>query len=481
MTIWTPDISSHQGPRYLAIAEAISIAIDRQDLEPGEKLPPQRDLAWRLGVTVGTVGRGYMIAEQRGLVTGEVGRGTFVRSETAQIVPPAHGPEGGIHEIDRQSGGGGALLPRDISNMIDLSLNMAVNPWQTAAFAKTLSEVAADAHIGDAIRYMPSAGHIRHREAIAGWIERRGVNVSADQIVLTAGAQHGLALAVSVLSRPGDPMMIESLTYPGLLDTLRLFHRRPEPLAMDEDGVRPDALVRHAKESGARVAVLVPTVQNPTACVMSLERRREIVAVARANDLIIVEDDVYGDLDADAPPTLQSMAPDRVIYLSSASKSLGPGLRCGWAVLPPEWVGQFTGAVYATAVTQPATHFEVIKRWIEEGVAEKLVERLQEELRQRQEIATRVLGEFELSSHPSSYHVLMHLPEGWRGGPFAEAASARGIRVTAVSSFAAAQIAAPRAVRISVAAAENQAQLEEALLILRDIARSGQGAARAIV
>lgn len=470
MTIWTPDLSEHSGPRYLAIAEAISVAIDRHDLEPGQKLPPQRDLAWRLGVTVGTVGRGYMIAEQRGLVTGEVGRGTFVRSMPS-----------GIPDDGSGAGGGGALLPRDNGNVVDLSLNIAANSWQKEAFAKTLVQVAGDAHIGDAIRYMPSAGHVRHREAVARWIGRRGVDVPADRIMLTCGAQHGLALTIGVLTKPGEPVMVEALSYPGLFDALRLFHRHVEPLAVDEEGVRPDALERHARESGARLVILVPTIHNPTAAIMSEARRREIVAIARRYDLMIVEDDVYGSLAADAPPPLQTMAPERVIYLSSASKSLAPGLRCGWAVMPGEWIGQMIGAGYATAVTQPATHFEVVRRWIDDGVADTLVQRLREELGQRQAIAARILEEFELGRHPASFHVLLYLPGGWRGGPFADAASTRGIRVTPASAFVAPQIAPPRAVRISLAAARDRTQLEESLLVLRDIARGGQSAARAIV
>lgn len=497
MTIWVPDLTPFDGPRYLAIAEAISDAIDREELAAGAKLPPQRDLAWRLGVTVGTVGRGYMVAEQRGLVSAEVGRGTYVRSRDMSIDPddartaagssgaatgtgPAslRTPAAGV-SVPRKTAG--ALLPREAGNGVDLSVNMAVNPWQEEAFARTLVEVAGDAHIGDMVRYMPSAGHIRHRRAVAGWLGRRGVVADADQIVLTCGAQHGLAIATAVLTQPGDPIMIEALTYPGLLDTLRLLNRHPEPLPMDDQGVRPDALEKHARDSGARVMVIVPTLHNPTATIVPEARRREIVEIARRLDLVIVEDDVYGNTVADAPPTLQSMAPERTVYLSSASKCLAPGLRCGWIAAPQEWVGQMIGAVYATAVALPATHFELMHRWIADGTADDLVGRLRAELAARQEIAARVFDEFDIGTHPSSFHVLLHLPDGWRGGPFAEAASSRGIRVTPASAFAAPQIAAPRAVRVSLAAARNRVELEDSLIQLRDIARGGVGAARAII
>src|SRR5512146_1630758 len=94
MTIWQPDLAAFPGPRYQAIADSIADAVRRGTLPPGSKLPPQRDLAWRPGVTVGTVSRGYMLAVERGLLSGEVGRGTFVKpAETVpqSLLPTAKG------------------------------------------------------------------------------------------------------------------------------------------------------------------------------------------------------------------------------------------------------------------------------------------------------------------------------------------------------------------------------------------------------
>lgn len=463
MTIWVPDLAGQGGPRYLALAEAIAGAIARGELRPGDRLPPQRTLAWRLGVTTGTVGRAYAVAASRGLLAGEVGRGTYVRA-----------PEG--------SGGGFSVLPPPREGGIaDLGVNTAILPWQEEHYARTLAAVAASPGIGDAVRYMPTAGLARHREGIARWLRRRGISTEPDRILLTCGAQHGLALAVAVLTAPGQAVMVEALTYPGLLGALSLMHRKVEPLAMDAEGALPESLDRAAHESGARVAFLQPSLQNPTAAVMSEARRRDILAVARARDLLLVEDDIYGSLLADGPPPLHALDPERVVYVSSASKCLAPGLRCGWTVAPGNLVMRLAEAAFATAVTQGATHFEVLHRWIEEGIAEEITAGLRKEVTARQEIAARVLAGLETVAHPASFHLLLHLPEPWRGGTFADAAGGRGVRVVAASAFAARPATAPRAVRVSISGAETREKLETALGLLKAIIEEGDGGARGVI
>ena len=463
MTMWVPDLTSHDGPRYRAIADAIGAAICGGDLNAGDRLPPQRELAWKLGVTVGTVSRGYTLAEQRGLLSGEIGRGTYVRSSGSQTVQ-------------------GQTLTVDHGGVYDLSVNSASLAGRDAMLAETLRDIANDADLEGLLRYMPTVGHPRHRGAIAAWLQRYGVDhASADLLTLAAGAEQGIMTSVAVLTRTGEPIMTETLTYPGIIEAAHVLDRPIIGLMVDEQGALPDALERAAVDRKARVAVLVPTIQNPTAVVMPEQRRREIAAVAQRRDLLIIEDDVYGKLPEHRSVTIATLAPERTIYLGSASKCLAPGLRAGWMLAPERFLSRLANSIYATSVAQPALTFEIVLRWIENGTADRLVKDLRHEMTARQKIARDILDDFDFDTHENAFHIWLKLPGRWRGGTFSDAAAARNIRIMSGSGFMTGDGPTPRAVRISISRPPDQETLARDLNTLRDILIAGPTAGRTMV
>ena len=461
MTIWIPELDGRTGPRYQRIAAAIGDAIDDGSLKPGDRLPPQRELAYQLGLTVSTISRAYALAENRGLLAGEVGRGTYVRLPT----------QDGAELLKRQT---------DVPP-INLGINTVVGERQRNALAYTLGEIGRGDGLDMLLSYLPSAGPNEHRAAAADWISRRGVSVAPEQVVVTCGAQHGLSLAVGGLTAPGEPIICERLTYPGLIDTARHLDRKLHGVEMDNEGMIPEALAAAARRLHARLVVVVPTAQNPTAAVMGAARRQALAEVARENDLLIVEDDVYGMFPEPSPKPLLALAPERTIYLSCPSKSLAPGLRIGWMVPPAELLPMFVSGVHATIIMQAALVQEVFRRWVADGTADRLLDQLRGEVAARQAVARRVFSEHLLRSHPASFHVFLGLPEPWRGSSFAEAARAEGIRITPASMFHVGGGETPRAVRISVAAAPDVQALESALIKLRTLLGVGGGFAHAIM
>ncbi|MCY4239704.1 MAG: PLP-dependent aminotransferase family protein [Rhodospirillaceae bacterium] len=462
MTIWAPDLARFPGPRYQAIAEAIGAAIREGNLSSGDRLPPQRELAWKLGVTVGTVSRGYALAEQRGLLSGEVGRGTYIRS------------------INQRSSG--KTLATDPNDTFDMSVNTANLAGRGAILAETLREIASTDDDDFLLRYMPTAGHARHRTALVPWLKRHDLaQAHPDTIILTAGAAQGLMMSVSALTAVGAPVMAESLTYPGLIETAHVLNRPLLGLEMDVDGVIPDALERAAVDHHAKMAVLVPTIQNPTAIVMPEQRRRDIVTVAERHDLLLIEDDVYGNLPEAPLPPLAAMAPDRTIYIGSASKCLAPGLRVGWILTPENFMARLSNAIFATSVAQPSLTFEIAARWIESGIADQLVRDLRAEMTVRQSVTADVLGDFNYATQENAFHIWLELPNRWRGGTFAEAAAARKIRLMAGSAFMTGEGPSPRAVRISISRPPDANILARDLHILRDILLAGPSAGRTLV
>jgi DNA-binding transcriptional MocR family regulator len=467
MTIWTPDLSRHQGPRYLAIADAIGAAITAGTLPGGAKLPPQRDLAWRLGVTVGTVSRAYMLAESRGLLSGEVGRGTFVRNSAAPAAAPL-------------------LAPSATGNIINLARNV---PNATAASLEiALRGVFADLSQREGLvrllQYMPDGGHIDHRAAGARWIGRVGLEVTPEQVVLTSGAQQAMSAVLASLARHGDTVLVERLTYGGFLDAARLFGLKVEGVALDDRGLDPAALNDAALRTGARLVLLQPTVHNPTSVTMDADRRAEIAQVARDRDLTIVEDDVYGFLPLDRPAPIATLAPERTIFIASASKCIAPGLRVGWIASPPALIERFANALHALSLGQPALTAEITRQWILDGTANRLTEELRQETEARQLLAAEILRPvpgLRLQGQPYASHVFVHLPEPWRREEFVAASEARGVRVTPATNFAVSRELVPHAVRLALTTAPDRPTLRRALTVLRDIIAAGPAGRRSEV
>lgn len=196
-----------------------------------------------------------------------------------------------------------------------------------------------------ALQYGPTPGVPRLRESIAAIATARGIRAQAERVLVTTGSQQALHLAATVLVDPGDVVLVELPTYIGGLSA---FHGRRASLvgvAQDEDGVLPDALreaIRTVRRNGGRPKFFytIPNFQNPSGRLLAAERRREVLAIAREEGVLILEDDPYGELVFDDTANTRPIAADdegldHVVYLGSFSKVLAPGLRCGFIVAAP--------------------------------------------------------------------------------------------------------------------------------------------------
>ena len=459
---WSPDLSQHRGPRYRAIADALAADIASGRLATGEQLPTHRDLAYRLRVTVGTVTRAYAEAVRRGLIGGEVGRGTFVRARADGATAVAPAPSGGE---------------------IDLAINIASTGGEAEALARTLVEIASEPVIASLLGYLPHNGLPAHRAAFAQLLRQLELDVAPERIVLTAGAQHAMLVALTALTHPGDAIACEQLTYFGFKSVARLLHLRVKPIAIDDEGLRPDAFEAACRENDLRVLYLCPTLQNPTGAILPLERRKAIVAIAARHDVRLIEDDVYGFLAPGAPPPLVSLAPERVFYLNGTSKSLAPGLRVGCLVVPPDLLARTTNSVRTTVWMAPPLMAEVVRRWIESGLLMRFIADKRRMGRERQALARRALAEagaVVAPTHPNALHLWVGLPEPWTDEAFAAEARRNGVLVTAGAHFA---IGRPpiEAVRLALGAAASAVPLEHGLATLAGLLRGSGDSELSIV
>lgn len=452
MTIWTPNIDGATGPKYVAIADSIADAVARGDLKQGDRLPPHRDLAYRLGVTVGTVTRAFKEAEQRGLIGGEVGRGTFVR-ERPRIWPFTSFAECGV--------------PRE-AGVIDLSLAYPVAGERQKLAAKFFAQLAREEGWDPLLDYQTAEGSLRHREAGSRWLSISGLDAPVDRVVITAGCQHGITASLAAVCRAGDTVLAEELTFPGIQSAARMLGIKLRPVPMDAAGIIPDALDEACGKNKVRAVYMIPTYQNPTTAVMDPARRRAIAAVAERHAVYIVEDDVYGTPHGNHPPPIATFAPDWTFYLTSASKVMAPGLRIGFALTPPSGTRGFTDAVRTMSWMAGPAMAELVTRWIDDGTTEVLTNWHQREARARVAIATRWLGD-NLRTASGSYHSWLTILPEFRPGDVVAEAGRRGVKLITSDSFAIGGTPVPPNLRLCLGAPQTREDVETGVKVLAEI------------
>jgi DNA-binding transcriptional MocR family regulator len=436
-------------PKYQAIADDLAQSILAGQLAIGEKLPPHRDLAQRLGVTAGTVSRAYACLERRGLAKARVGDGTYVRALEL----------------------GTSLGSSDASDApIDLAHNVAIPTDDAQSMQRALQVLATQPDVLRQITgYQPETGHPRHREAGARWLRRLGTNGQSNRVMVTHGAQHGLACVLRTLARPGDTVLTESLSYPGLQALARSMRLQLIGVEMDSEGMMPQALERAARTFDTRFMFCTPSLHNPTGCTMPPARREEIAAVARRCNLLVIEDCVHAAAQACPLPALSTWLPDRSFLLLSFSKVVAPGLRVGFLEAAPEWLDKLAGSIRADSWMVAPLMPEIATQWIESGELDKLIDLQRKALSVRLATCRGALEGLEFRANEESALLWMPLPEPWRAGQFAAALRHSGVLVRTADHFAVGRSAAPHAIRISLNTPRSCEQLASGLGILKSL------------
>lgn len=331
--------SSQSEPLYKQIERWFRRALKAGEFRPGDRLPPTRQLAQELGVSRITVERAYSSLLAEGLVEGRGSGGTVVARrlpEGASIGSlgtwQAQAVAGRNPQPRRPSKRAEALVPEEI----DLSTGLG-DPllFDMPAFHRVLNTVrlrdgVAALDYGDPLGYRPL------REIIRGILATQGLSVSTDSILVTAGSQQAITLVASSLLRPGDTVLVETPTYNGALDLFRVLGLNVVGVPIDQRGLPLGLVERALQTHRPQLIYTMPTYQNPSGISLDLGRRRGLLDLAARSDVPILEDDFVGDLryEGRGHPTLKAL--DRtghVIYVSTFSKMLLPGLRTGYLVL----------------------------------------------------------------------------------------------------------------------------------------------------
>ena len=467
MTIYTPNLDGRLGPKYRIIADAMIDDIQGGQLSPGTKLPTHRDLAYRIGVTVGTITRAYAELQRRGFAGGRVGSGTYVidPSRERRVFPTPLETQNEI--MPRSDTRIQHDLPQD--NSIDLSMNRPTPGPEAEALAETLAELSTSRDLGILTQYNPAPGMAHQRVAMAQLMSTIGLDVEADDVIMTSGAQHAMAACALGLLKAGDVLLTENLTYPGMTSLAAHMSARVRPVAMDEYGILPDALEAAVRETGARVAYLMPVHHNPTTAIMDMDRLKAIAKVARNNDLILIEDDVYGFQPEHRNPPLTELAPDNAIYINGFAKSISPGLRVGMMKGPKPLFATLARSVQITGWMIPPLMGEIAARWITSGVAQRIIEWHRAEMIARNRMAADILADFDFAAKSESLHMWLQLPGEHHADDAIRELNQRGVIMAGPESFITTQPTVPRALRLCLGSPPTRDQLKKALLQVREV------------
>jgi DNA-binding transcriptional MocR family regulator len=323
------------------------------------------------------------------------------------------------------------------------------------------------------LRYEPQTTFPHLKNAGVMWLARMGIDVSAESVVATCGAHHGLFLALSTEAKYGDTVLTEAHTYFGLIEIASLLGLKLVSIAADREGMIPTALDAACRRGNPRLLFCNPTVQNPTATTMPEDRRYRILAIAERHDLTIIEDDVLQPLVSDPPPLLKSLAPERCHLITSVSKVLAPGLRVGFAVPPARSRTRFIESLRTHTLMLPTLPLAVVATWLKDGTADRTMRLAKQEARARQQLAEYILPKDFVYVTPVSYFIWLQLPEQWTPSRLAAEAARYGVHVLPSELFAVDTANAANAVRFVVGRSVSRVVLKESLEILRGLLESG--------
>lgn len=417
-------------PRYRAIVDDIAARIHAGQLRPGDRLPTVRALMAEHGVALATASRVMAELAAAGLVVGEVGRGSFVRDASL--------PRGsGLEQRGTREG------------VVDLTFSYPTVPGQDEMLREGLRALAAGGDLDALLHSAPQGGRPHERATMAKHLRNRGLRLPPDQVLITSGAQHGLAVTLMALLKPGDVLAVDALSYPGLLALARALRLELQALPLAGNRTDLDALARLCRRRPVRAVYSMPTLHNPLGSVMPEAERRRLADLAERHGLLVIEDATYAFLAEPAPVPVATLAPQRTVYVTGLSKSVAAGLRVGMLAAPAALVPALEQAIRTTSWQSASVPTALACAWIEGGQVDALEDAKRADARERQTLARRMLRGCPMAAHRSSYFVWLPLPAGERAETVAADLKREGILVNTAQPFAA-STRVPQALRLAL-------------------------------
>jgi GntR family transcriptional regulator/MocR family aminotransferase len=409
------------GPLHSQLERELRGAIRSERLRPGAALPSTRALADQLGVSRGVVVEAYEQLVAEGYLVGQDRSATRVARSGAQLGPgPRAVAAKPAHRVDFRPG------------------RPDVSQFPRAAWLRSVRRVLTDAP-SEQLSYPDGRGMPELREALAAYLNRvRGTQAHADQIVVTSGFSQGLALLSTVLRSTGARRMaVEDPSHDMARGSIRDAGLEVIGVPVDDDGLRVDML----EASRADAVLVTPAHQYPTGGVLTPRRRAALVEWARRRKALIIEDDYDAEYRYDREPIgcIQGLSCDHVVYGGSASKTLAPGLRLGWMILPSRLVQPVADAKLGSDNGSPTIDQLAFAEFLSRGEQDRHLRRMRPIYRARRDTLlaalARHLPELDPCGLAAGLHLVAWLPPGWREDAVVARAAEHGIGVYGLSSY----------------------------------------------
>ncbi|HZU66081.1 MAG TPA: PLP-dependent aminotransferase family protein [Ktedonobacteraceae bacterium] len=416
-------------PLYRQICQKLREAILSGELAEGTRLPTERMLASELGVNRTTVMNAYNELASEGLIEGHVGRGTLVKRN--HFLHDSDGFEDeaaswllGLPAGEREILGPDAGMLSELASAGERREILSLAPGSPAPNllpAQMLRSVFTDGLLAasqSALGYCPVEGLHSLRKGIAARMRRRGVSVDAQHILILSGSTQGVGLIGRFLLNPGDEVVVEVPTYLGAIQAFRSLNARVIGVPMDSDGIRVDLLESILARRRPRFIYIQPVFQNPTGVVMSQERRRRLLVLAKRYQTPILEDDPYGEIyfDGKAPQPLKALDTNgQVLYLSTFSKILAPGLRVAWMAAPELIIERLALHKQIFDLTTNSLGQWVVSEVIRRNMLDDHLAMLREQYRHKRDLMLQAIGrywpaEVRVNSPNGGFHLWCRLP-----------------------------------------------------------------------
>jgi DNA-binding transcriptional MocR family regulator len=347
--------------------------------------------------------------------------------------------------------------------MIDLQFNYPSVPAEALLVKEYFSQLSAN-EINPLLSFPPVQGQLANPEALGRMlqVEWNSLMATSDLVICNSG-NHALTCIFQALRHDHQQIITESFTFTAFKMIAAGLSYELLPADMDEGGACVESIASIASTSGARLLYLQPTIHNPTCAVMSLERRLELVALARQKDLLIIEDDAYRFLHPSPPPSFLALAPERTIHIYSLSKPFNPLIKVAFVITPRPLAAALINSVRLSSSGASSLLVAFANHLLLSGALTAVIDQKRQEALNRQQIAQAIFKELHYQTHPTGFHLWLRLPNAATGREVATCLLDQGIQITAGEDFAVLKQQGAPFIRISLGAESDMLQLEKAL------------------
>jgi len=443
---WKPVITDRKGAIYTQLAEQLAGDIRNGLLKPGDKLPPQRELADYLDVHLSTVTRAYKLCEEQGLICAKVGQGTFISSD--------------VNTSDT------LLYSNEEVNVIQLGT--VLPPYNgNVKVIEFIKELLSQPDIQHFLEYRSPTGTYVQRKNFSTWAHTVNINAAPENILFAAGGQNAICATILGLFRPGDRIGVNALSFSGLKAVVKTIGIQLIPLPEKRGHIDWERMEQFCSAENLKGLYFIPDHHNPTTYTMKSDERKFIAEIVVKNNIIVIEDAINHMFAGQNIPPIFSYAPNNTVYIFSTSKFLCAGLRVAYIVVPDQYHQSLENALYNMNLMVSPLNLEIVNRIFNSALLQELIAEKKQELINRNALVNSIFQGYDIYGEATCNFRWLLLPSGWSGQDFEIEARKKGVQIFCADRFAIGKTTPPRAVRISISSPPDKTVLENGLTALK--------------